>query len=58
MDKVLDMGLDGFKCDGTDPYTLEFIIIESHKGIITERDYANSYYQDFWNYSSRIFLII
>jgi alpha-glucosidase (family GH31 glycosyl hydrolase) len=24
MDKVLDVGVDGFKCDGTDPYIIEY----------------------------------
>ena len=25
MDKVLDIGVDGFKCDGTDPFIGEII---------------------------------
>ncbi len=24
MDKVLDVGVDGFKCDATDPYIMEY----------------------------------
>jgi alpha-glucosidase (family GH31 glycosyl hydrolase) len=37
MDKVIDIGLDGWKCDGTDPILFEWGgIAESHKGIITE----------------------
>lgn len=47
MDNVLDDGLDGWKCDGTDPYVLEFILIYGKKGYITERTYADLYYRDF-----------
>lgn len=51
MDNVLDMGLDGWKCDGTDPYTFELYPMQAYSGQITERDYANMYYGDFFNYT-------
>jgi alpha-glucosidase (family GH31 glycosyl hydrolase) len=51
LDKVLSIGIDGWKCDGTDPYIMEFVNIKSHVGPITYRDYANAYYGDFFDYS-------
>lgn len=35
MDNVLDLGIDGWKCDGTDPYILEFIEPLGYNGTIT-----------------------
>ena len=32
LDNVLDLGVDGFKCDGTDPYILELIRPMGQKG--------------------------
>lgn len=37
MDVPLDMGLDGFKCDGTDPYVMELVIARGYKGVISYR---------------------
>eukprot|EP01100_Stratorugosa_tubuloviscum_P007366 TRINITY_DN3076_c0_g1_i1.p1 TRINITY_DN3076_c0_g1~~TRINITY_DN3076_c0_g1_i1.p1 ORF type:complete len:621 (-),score=259.19 TRINITY_DN3076_c0_g1_i1:60-1853(-) len=51
MDYVIDMGIDGWKCDGTDPYVMEFGIIEAYSGRITVFDYADSYYRDFYYYT-------
>jgi alpha-glucosidase (family GH31 glycosyl hydrolase) len=51
MDYVLDIGIDGWKTDGTDPYTFELYPIQAYSGQITERDYAFSYYGDFFNYT-------
>ncbi|RNA07901.1 glycoside hydrolase [Brachionus plicatilis] len=48
MDYLLDMGIDGWKCDGTDPYVLELIDAQGYKGHITEREYADYYYRDFY----------
>ena len=51
LDNVLvDVGVDGFKCDGTDPYIME-IIAYGKGGPFTERQYAAWYYGDFFNYS-------
>jgi len=51
MDLVLDIGLDGWKCDGTDPYVFELYPIEGYGGQVHEREYANMYYGDFFNYT-------
>src|SRR5690554_903154 len=52
MDNVLDMGVDGRKCDGTDPYLFKWGgYVWSHKGIISQREYADLYYRDFFYYS-------
>lgn len=50
MDRVLDIGVDGFKCDGTDPYVLEYSLTGGALGfndqVISYRDYADLYYRD------------
>jgi alpha-glucosidase (family GH31 glycosyl hydrolase) len=55
MDNILDMGADGFKCDGTDPYISEYIAAGGAYGYngteISYRDYADSYYGDFFAYT-------
>ena len=51
LDNVIDMGIDGWKTDGTDPYVFELIKPEGYAGHITEREYANMYYGDFFNYT-------
>lgn len=55
MDQVLDLGVDGFKCDGTDPYIAEYIITGGAMGYqnqsITMEQYSNSYYGDFFYYT-------
>mmetsp|Transcript_20348 Transcript_20348/g.29223 ORF Transcript_20348/g.29223 Transcript_20348/m.29223 type:complete len:607 (+) Transcript_20348:66-1886(+) len=56
MDTILDMGVDGFKTDGTDPYILEYIIFSGsalgYQNVsLTYRDYANAYYRDFFTYT-------
>ncbi|ELR16305.1 glycosyl hydrolase, family 31 protein [Acanthamoeba castellanii str. Neff] len=51
MDLVLDIGVDGWKCDGTDPYLYELIVAWGHKGIVTPREYSDLYYRDFFYYS-------
>ena len=37
MDIMIDMGIDGWKCDGTDPYILELVEPQSYAGPITYR---------------------
>eukprot|EP01130_Rhizamoeba_saxonica_P018183 TRINITY_DN9020_c0_g1_i2.p1 TRINITY_DN9020_c0_g1~~TRINITY_DN9020_c0_g1_i2.p1 ORF type:complete len:341 (-),score=62.34 TRINITY_DN9020_c0_g1_i2:828-1850(-) len=52
MDKVIDMGIDGWKCDGTDPFVFELLPYAYGKhGYISQRQYANSYYRDFFYYT-------
>lgn len=63
MDNVIKgTGIDGWKCDGTgmvlevllivDPFTFELLpYIEAHSGRITEREYADMYYRDFFYYT-------
>jgi len=51
MDRMLDLGVDGWKCDGTDPYILLYGLARSHKGLIGYREYANLYYGDFFDYT-------
>ena len=51
---VLDIGVDGWKCDGTDPYILELVFARGEGGRITYREYANLYYGDFFNYTRAV----
>ena len=55
MDKVLDVGVDGFKCDGTDPYILEYTITGGALGYnnqtVTYPQYAHLFYRDFLYYT-------
>jgi alpha-glucosidase (family GH31 glycosyl hydrolase) len=54
MDKVLDIGVDGFKCDGTDPMTslIRPWPYSSHaKRPIGIHEYGHRYYGDFYNYT-------
>lgn len=52
LDNVLvDVGVDGFKTDGTDPFIMEYVTPFSHGGPITYRQYADDYYGSFFNYS-------
>jgi alpha-glucosidase (family GH31 glycosyl hydrolase) len=51
LDIPLNDGIDGFKTDGTDPFVVELIFIKGHQGKITEREYANWYYRDFFYYT-------
>jgi alpha-glucosidase (family GH31 glycosyl hydrolase) len=44
MDKALDLGIDGWKVDGTDPMML-------YKGWKRRQDYATKYYSDFYDYT-------
>lgn len=51
MNAVLDTGIDGWKCDGTDPYILEGVVPIGHKGVVTRKEYSDAYYRDFFYYS-------
>ena len=52
MDKVLNIGVDGFKCDGADPLILLLKPPKKSSGtLITYRKYANLYYGNFYNHT-------
>jgi len=44
MDKALDLGIDGWKCDGVEGAM-------AVRGISRQREYSKNYYSDFFNYS-------
>ena len=63
MDKVLNIdgsgvGIDGFKCDGSDPYILEYSLTGGALGYnnktISYREYADAYYRDFFYHTRRV----
>jgi alpha-glucosidase (family GH31 glycosyl hydrolase) len=51
MDKVLNMGIDGWKCDGTDYYSLFSPYSPGADKNISRNDYSKMYYQFFNDYS-------
>ncbi|EDQ92110.1 uncharacterized protein MONBRDRAFT_22946 [Monosiga brevicollis MX1] len=51
MDNMLDMNIDGWKCDGTDPYIVELIEPQGAQGPVTWHEYSHMYYGDFFNYT-------
>jgi alpha-glucosidase (family GH31 glycosyl hydrolase) len=53
LQSVLDQGIDGWKCDGTDPFIYELVVPIGYAGIVSPRDYANMYYRDFLYYSRK-----
>jgi len=51
LDPVLDMGIDGWKCDGLD-YSQIFVPYSPGAGKDVDRlDYSHAYYQDFFDYT-------
>ena len=56
MDVALATGIDGWKCDGTDPYIMELIEAHGHVGVVTPRYCDRKVYveQGEWvNYNSK-----
>jgi len=51
IDNVLDMGIDGWKTDGTAFYTLMFIMVQTATGPISPKEYQEQYYTDFFEYT-------
>lgn len=53
MDKVLDIGVDGFKCDGSDPISalLRPPYSPHAKRFLMKHQYGHRYYGDFYNYT-------
>ncbi len=54
MDKVLDMGIDAWKCDGTDPMIMllrPWPYSTYKKRFIKPWDYSHLYYGTFYNHT-------
>jgi alpha-glucosidase (family GH31 glycosyl hydrolase) len=51
MDYLLDIGVDGWKCDGTDPYVLELVYPFGYGGPVAPHQYGHAYYRDFLYHS-------
>lgn len=52
MDNVLDMGIDGWKVDGTDPYVMLLLPATAYDGsVITWSEYKDQCYRDFFEYT-------
>ncbi len=52
MDNILDMGIDGWKVDGTDPYVMLLLPATAHDGnIVTWSEYKDQCYRDFFEYT-------
>ncbi len=55
MDNVLDMGIDGWKTDGSEfGLYIYSPIINAYAGSITAREYQEMYYRDFFDYSREV----
>ena len=48
--QVIDLGIDGWKCDGTDPYILEVFDAQGTSGHVSRKQYSDMYYNDFFFY--------
>jgi alpha-glucosidase (family GH31 glycosyl hydrolase) len=53
MNKAIDLGIDGWKCDGTDPYTMLIPDARGKSGHVTRREYSDDYYGDFFDYTRK-----
>ena len=54
MDAILDLGIDGWKCDGTDPTVILLALSGGAYGMggpVTWDDYRDAYYRDFFAYT-------
>ena len=51
MDNALDLGIDGWKCDGTDYYALLSNYSPGAGGTVSRLDYSHHYYQLFHDYT-------
>lgn len=52
--QALALNIDGWKCDGTDPYILELGLARGKKGVVTRKEYSNAYYSDFFDYTRSV----
>ena len=48
---MLDLGIDGWKVDGTDPYILDVLGAHGNAGAVSRKEYSDHYYQDFFDYT-------
>lgn len=53
MDKVLDLGIDGWKCDGSDPMVVLLGVAIGQGGVILPWEYSDMYYRDFLSYTRK-----
>ena len=53
IDPILDLGIDGWKCDATDPYILTLVPATGYGGRVTWEEYKDAYYRDFFDYTRR-----
>lgn len=54
MNQVLDLGIDGWKLDGTDPFSIYASVngpISLARSLDIWKEYQKAYYTDFWQYS-------
>ena len=51
MDPVLSLGIDGWKADGSDPYTYLLGIPRGYGGVVAPQQYSDAYYRDFYEYT-------
>ena len=54
MDAILDLGIDGWKCDGTDPLVLLLELFGGAYGAggpVTWEEYRDAFYRDFFEYT-------
>ncbi len=51
MDPILDMGIDGWKCDGTDYYQLTAPYSPAKSGNVPRLEYSHAYYRFFYEYT-------
>jgi alpha-glucosidase (family GH31 glycosyl hydrolase) len=53
MDRILDLKIDGWKCDGTDPFIIMLGQAKGVGGNVTWIDYRDSFYRDFFEYTRK-----
>ncbi|MCF8278106.1 MAG: T9SS type A sorting domain-containing protein [Flavobacteriales bacterium] len=51
MDNMLDMGIDGWKCDGTDFSAIQTPWSDGANGFVSRLDYSHAYYQLHFDYT-------
>ncbi len=49
----MSLGIDGWKCDGTDPYVYELVVARGAGGVVSRKDYSDAYYGDFFDYTRK-----
>lgn len=54
MDNMLDMGIDGWKCDGTDFSAIQTPWSDGAGGFVSRLDYSHAYYQIHFDYTREI----